>query len=200
MRTVFLWSTGATEYSCFMSLMKQLVPPLTIQLSDRRSSIVKQVTDLSIWHRIRFKITDATRSSQSQHSCFCRGFVKAFICLFNLLRRYLTVVQATIAPSLQKHDLVVRAGFHWFRVCDCWWVAAYCRPEWESLKVVLTNLLIIRRGLCVARFVGTTLPYWPSSSHSMQACHLLNMISKELLQDFEPFAEAFIPVSICTFV
>ncbi|KAG6556657.1 hypothetical protein Mapa_001598 [Marchantia paleacea] len=65
---------GATEYSCFMSLMKQLVPPLTIQLSDRRSSIVKQA-------RVR-----------------------------------------------------------------------------------------------------------------VAACHLLNMISKDLLQDFEPFAEAFIPV------
>ncbi|KAL3687778.1 hypothetical protein R1sor_014087 [Riccia sorocarpa] len=32
------------------------------------------------------------------------------------------------------------------------------------------------------------------SSIVKQACHLLNMISKELLQDFEPFAEAFIPV------
>jgi hypothetical protein len=27
-----------------------------------------------------------------------------------------------------------------------------------------------------------------------QACHLLNILSKELLGDFEPFAELFIPV------
>lgn len=34
---------GATDYTCFPSLLKQLVGPLTQQLSDRRSSIVKQV-------------------------------------------------------------------------------------------------------------------------------------------------------------
>ncbi|KAJ7559060.1 hypothetical protein O6H91_04G068100 [Diphasiastrum complanatum] len=37
---------GATEYACFPSLMKQLVGPLTVQLSDRRSSIVKQACHL----------------------------------------------------------------------------------------------------------------------------------------------------------
>ncbi|KAI3843578.1 hypothetical protein MKW92_019355 [Papaver armeniacum] len=33
---------GATDYPCFPALLKQLVPPLSTQLSDRRSSIVKQ--------------------------------------------------------------------------------------------------------------------------------------------------------------
>jgi CLIP-associating protein 1/2 len=35
---------GATEYACFPLLLKQLVGPLNLQLADRRSSIVKQVT------------------------------------------------------------------------------------------------------------------------------------------------------------
>ncbi|KAG9145881.1 hypothetical protein Leryth_021336 [Lithospermum erythrorhizon] len=37
---------GATEYSCFRGLLKQLVGPLSTQLSDRRSSIVKQACHL----------------------------------------------------------------------------------------------------------------------------------------------------------
>ncbi|KAL2629963.1 hypothetical protein R1flu_014649 [Riccia fluitans] len=37
---------GATEYSSFIPLLKQLVPALTVQLSDRRSSIVKQACHL----------------------------------------------------------------------------------------------------------------------------------------------------------
>jgi hypothetical protein len=37
---------GATEYACFPLLLKQLVGPLSLQLADRRSSIVKQVTSL----------------------------------------------------------------------------------------------------------------------------------------------------------
>ncbi|XP_068661311.1 CLIP-associated protein-like isoform X2 [Aristolochia californica] len=37
---------GATEYPSFPTLLKQLVPPLTSQLSDRRSSIVKQACHL----------------------------------------------------------------------------------------------------------------------------------------------------------
>ncbi|KAJ7565995.1 hypothetical protein O6H91_02G084300 [Diphasiastrum complanatum] len=37
---------GAIEYTCFPSLLKQLVGPLTVQLSDRRSSIVKQACHL----------------------------------------------------------------------------------------------------------------------------------------------------------
>ncbi|CAA0823913.1 CLIP-associated protein [Striga hermonthica] len=37
---------GATDYSCFLGLLKQLVAPLTTQLSDRRSSIVKQACHL----------------------------------------------------------------------------------------------------------------------------------------------------------
>uniref|UniRef100_A0A0E0NHT7 TOG domain-containing protein n=2 Tax=Oryza rufipogon TaxID=4529 RepID=A0A0E0NHT7_ORYRU len=34
---------GAIDYPSFLTLLKQLVPPLSAQLSDRRSSIVKQV-------------------------------------------------------------------------------------------------------------------------------------------------------------
>ena len=34
---------GATDYSCFRGLLKQLIGPLSTQLSDRRSTIVKQV-------------------------------------------------------------------------------------------------------------------------------------------------------------
>ena len=34
---------GATKYSGFLHLLKQLVSPLCDQLADRRSSIVKQV-------------------------------------------------------------------------------------------------------------------------------------------------------------
>ncbi|AQK48834.1 CLIP-associated protein [Zea mays] len=34
---------GAIDYSSFLMLLKQLVPPLSTQLSDRRSSIVKQM-------------------------------------------------------------------------------------------------------------------------------------------------------------
>eukprot|EP00249_Psilotum_nudum_P025551 c30161_g1_i1 orf=1-531(-) len=37
---------GATEYACFPLLVKQLVGPLSLQLSDRRSSIVKQACHL----------------------------------------------------------------------------------------------------------------------------------------------------------
>ncbi|VVA99804.1 unnamed protein product [Arabis nemorensis] len=37
---------GATDYSCFRGLLKQLVGPLSIQLSDRRSTIVKQACHL----------------------------------------------------------------------------------------------------------------------------------------------------------
>ena len=47
---VFLFKTilllicvGAAQYACFPSLLKQLVGPLSLQLADRRSSIVKQV-------------------------------------------------------------------------------------------------------------------------------------------------------------
>lgn len=35
--------SGAADYPCFRGLLKQLVGPLSTQLSDRRSSIVKQV-------------------------------------------------------------------------------------------------------------------------------------------------------------
>jgi CLIP-associating protein 1/2 len=35
---------GATDYSCFRGLLKQLVGPLSTQLADRRSTIVKQVS------------------------------------------------------------------------------------------------------------------------------------------------------------
>jgi len=38
-----LSSSGAADYPCFRGLLKQLVGPLSTQLSDRRSSIVKQV-------------------------------------------------------------------------------------------------------------------------------------------------------------
>ncbi|WVZ74590.1 hypothetical protein U9M48_022754 [Paspalum notatum var. saurae] len=37
---------GATDYPSFLVLLKQLVPPLSSQLSDRRSSIVKQACHL----------------------------------------------------------------------------------------------------------------------------------------------------------
>ena len=37
------WSLGAVDYPGFRGLLKQLVGPLSTQLSDRRSSIVKQV-------------------------------------------------------------------------------------------------------------------------------------------------------------
>ncbi|KAF7804570.1 CLIP-associated protein-like isoform X1 [Senna tora] len=37
---------GATDYPCFRGLLKQLVGPLSVQLSDRRSSIVKQACHL----------------------------------------------------------------------------------------------------------------------------------------------------------
>ncbi|KAA8550665.1 hypothetical protein F0562_002349 [Nyssa sinensis] len=37
---------GATDYPCFRGLLKQLVGPLSTQLSDRRSSIVKQACHL----------------------------------------------------------------------------------------------------------------------------------------------------------
>ncbi|KAK4363653.1 hypothetical protein RND71_018894 [Anisodus tanguticus] len=37
---------GAADYSCFRGLLKQLVGPLSTQLSDRRSSIIKQACHL----------------------------------------------------------------------------------------------------------------------------------------------------------
>lgn len=37
---------GAPDYACFPALLKQLVGPLTVQLSDRRSSVVKQACHL----------------------------------------------------------------------------------------------------------------------------------------------------------
>ncbi|GAB2214553.1 hypothetical protein Droror1_Dr00018905 [Drosera rotundifolia] len=37
---------GATDYPCFRGLLKQLIGPLSTQLSDRRSSIVKQACHL----------------------------------------------------------------------------------------------------------------------------------------------------------
>ncbi|XP_054805002.1 CLIP-associated protein isoform X2 [Prosopis cineraria] len=37
---------GAADYPCFRGLLKQLVGPLSVQLSDRRSSIVKQACHL----------------------------------------------------------------------------------------------------------------------------------------------------------
>lgn len=37
---------GAAEYACFPALLKQLVNPLSLQLADRRSSIVKQACHL----------------------------------------------------------------------------------------------------------------------------------------------------------
>lgn len=37
---------GAAEYACFPSLLKTLINPLSLQLSDRRSSIVKQACHL----------------------------------------------------------------------------------------------------------------------------------------------------------
>lgn len=36
------YHSGAPDYPCFRGLLKQLVNPLSTQLSDRRSSIVKQ--------------------------------------------------------------------------------------------------------------------------------------------------------------
>ncbi|XP_030451581.2 CLIP-associated protein isoform X2 [Syzygium oleosum] len=41
-----LVSGGASDYPCFRGLLKQLVGPLSTQLSDRRSSIVKQACHL----------------------------------------------------------------------------------------------------------------------------------------------------------
>ncbi|KAI4374383.1 hypothetical protein MLD38_012386 [Melastoma candidum] len=41
-----LVSGGACDYPCFKGLLKQLVGPLSVQLSDRRSSIVKQACHL----------------------------------------------------------------------------------------------------------------------------------------------------------
>ncbi|MBA0704513.1 hypothetical protein Golax_016767 [Gossypium laxum] len=43
-----LVSGGAADYPCFRGLLKQLVGPLSTQLSDRRSSIVKQVYTMFI--------------------------------------------------------------------------------------------------------------------------------------------------------
>lgn len=43
----FIW-IGATDYPCFRGLLKQLVGPLSTQLADRRSSIVKQVSHISL--------------------------------------------------------------------------------------------------------------------------------------------------------
>lgn len=40
---IIIFILGATEYPSFPTLLKQLVNPLSTQLSDRRSSIVKQV-------------------------------------------------------------------------------------------------------------------------------------------------------------
>ncbi|KAH7302208.1 hypothetical protein KP509_23G060800 [Ceratopteris richardii] len=37
---------GAAEFACFPSLLKQLINPLSVQLADRRSSIVKQACHL----------------------------------------------------------------------------------------------------------------------------------------------------------
>ncbi|MCH84653.1 CLIP-associated protein, partial [Trifolium medium] len=34
---------GAADYPCFFGILKQLIGPLSTQLSDRRSTIVKQV-------------------------------------------------------------------------------------------------------------------------------------------------------------
>lgn len=42
---VVSYLSGAADYPCFRSLLKQLVGPLSTQLSDRRSSIVKQVKE-----------------------------------------------------------------------------------------------------------------------------------------------------------
>lgn len=39
---------GAADYPCFRGLLKQLVGPLSTQLADRRSSIVKQVLQISL--------------------------------------------------------------------------------------------------------------------------------------------------------
>ena len=41
---IFFVQLGATDYPGFRGLLKQLVGPLSTQLSDRRSSIVKQVS------------------------------------------------------------------------------------------------------------------------------------------------------------
>jgi hypothetical protein len=41
--------TGAIDNPSFLMLLKQLVPPLSTQLSDRRSSIVKQVLLVTIY-------------------------------------------------------------------------------------------------------------------------------------------------------
>ncbi|XP_048138801.1 CLIP-associated protein-like isoform X1 [Rhodamnia argentea] len=41
-----LVSGGASEYACFRGLLKQLMGPLSTQLSDRRSSVVKQACHL----------------------------------------------------------------------------------------------------------------------------------------------------------
>jgi len=43
MMSVHCSFAGATKYSGFLQLLKQLVNPLCDQLADRRSSIVKQV-------------------------------------------------------------------------------------------------------------------------------------------------------------
>ena len=40
--------SGAIDYPSFLMLLKQLIPPLSTQLSDRRSSIVKQVALVNI--------------------------------------------------------------------------------------------------------------------------------------------------------
>jgi hypothetical protein len=41
--------SGAIDYPSFLMLLKQLVPPLSNQLCDRRSSIVKQVLSVTIY-------------------------------------------------------------------------------------------------------------------------------------------------------
>ena len=49
--------SGAIDYPSFLMLLKQLIPPLSTQLSDRRSSIVKQVALVNIvssWNLLLF--------------------------------------------------------------------------------------------------------------------------------------------------
>ena len=118
--------SGAIDYPSFLMLLKQLIPPLSTQLSDRRSSIVKQVSLVNICSIILLSFSE---------EYFSRNLLLFLFCY--TIRIYLTL-----------------------------WV--FFKLETFSLSCFYT-----------------------------QACHLLNILSKELLGDFEPCAELFIPVTAC---
>lgn len=53
----FIILLGAADYPSFRGLLKQLVGPLSVQLSDRRSSIVKQVYEHFLLYPLFFLLT-----------------------------------------------------------------------------------------------------------------------------------------------